>query len=145
MENRIRDYQGADQLDLFPEATKVGGNFYRRLLTTLTVLAVCAVLAFAASAEEQSGQMIMTRGLICDTEAQVVEFVDKLAETGETPNVEGCGVVMTPVFITWEVTSTHENAKATVVIARFTAANMVQFGIHAWSPKAEVAPVGDLI
>lgn len=126
MLDRFRHNEGADQLDLFPEATRpkyvawvVGG--------ILLVLLLCLVKAMAGE------PIILTQALICDTEDQVKDQLDIMTSATnarvDPTMVEGCGslIYAVPAIIT--PTSVYENKYIRAQLAKIEIPDMaVQYG-----------------
>lgn len=86
--------------------------------------------------------MTLTKGVICDTEEQVLAYIAAIEANNNapTPYTEGCGqlrgfahTVVTPLY--W-----HENSLGNILVARLDLIShgMTQYGWVAWKPKEDL-------
>lgn len=107
-------------------------------------LILALLVAFPAAAEPEVGDMygpsVMSGGMICDTLGEVYDYIEAAATSDPSLHPPGCGRLMQPMTMTWQVIELYEAHHFRFVLVRFLLHTEVgpvaQFGI--WGAPQQI-------
>lgn len=129
-------YEG--QLELPFEENEQSRRAFRFAMAVVT--AFIAVLFATLVWAQESKSVIMTQGLLCDTEDEVKNQVDIMSssDVSGTPlfTLEGCGELLRPMPAEITPIGVYENKHVTVLLVTIQMPRMpVQYGYAGWRAK----------